>query len=173
MRPFFFFAFFCCLLLVCSCKAPISRDRMVEIMVDMYQFEQTIRDQLQFYPIADTTLVYAAIFHKYGYSVKDYQRSLAYHLQKPDKLKKAMIPYRDQLMKRKNALQEEMEKEIRMEKFMRDFTPRFNYTLPTEPPFSIIVDSIVHQNLDSLKRWLLYPLPDSTIHLPFIIKQKK
>jgi len=157
MRPFFFFGLFCCLLLVCSCKAPITRDQIVEIMVEMYLFEQTMSDHPQFNPIADTTLVYDAILQKHGYSVKDYHRSLTYHLQKPDKLKKVIIPYRDRLMKRKNALKEEMEKDIRIEKFMRDFTPRFSYTPPSEPPFSIIVDSIVHQNLDSLKWWSLNP----------------
>ena len=157
MRPFFFFGLVSSMLLVCSCKAPVSKDRMVEIMVEMYLFEQTINDYPKLRPIADTTLVYAAILHKHGYSVKDFQRSIAYHLQKPDKWKKVMIPYRDQLMKRKNALQEEVEKDIRMEKFMRDFSPRFTYTPPTEPPFSIIIDSIVRQNLDSLKWWSLNP----------------
>jgi DNA-binding transcriptional MerR regulator len=145
---------------------------MVEIMVEMFMFEQTVRDHREFSPIADTTLVYAAILRKHGYSVKEYNRSLAYHLQKPDKLKKAMISHRDQMMKRKNALQEEVDKALRMAEVEKAYRPRFTYMLPSAPPFSLVIDSVQLQSPDSLRSRFTPPPPDSSFLLPKVLKPK-
>ena len=97
---------FCCTLLLFSCKSvPISRDRMAKIIVEMSMIDQMVQDQPEVRLATDTALVYEAIFRKYGYTQKEFDLSLTYHIQKPNKLSKKIAPYRDQLVSRRDALQ--------------------------------------------------------------------
>jgi len=152
-------------MLLCSCSVPISKDRLAELMIEMYMFEQQIQNHPDLNRITDTALVYAAILHKHGYSMNDYQRSITHHLKKPDKLKKALIPYRDQIMYRKNALQQaldETNREPDPEEIKAEFR-LFSPTRPSVPPFTLYVDSIVPWSIDSMLWWTI---PDTTLIAP-------
>ena len=106
MKPNMFITLFCCALLLISCKnVPVSRDRLAQIIVEMSLVDQMVQDQPMLRFASDTALVYEAIFQKYGYSEKEFQRSLTHHLQKPAKLSKKLTSYRDQMLSKKNALQ--------------------------------------------------------------------
>jgi len=151
MRPNFLPRFFYGLLLLCSCSAPISVDRMAEITGEMLLIDQMISDYPIYSSIADTTLIYTAILQKYGYSEAEYLRSFAYHIQKPEKFKRAMVRYRDQMMKKKNALQEEVNKAL---------LPQDTSILVKFPPISLWIDSVALNRLDSL----------NNLPFPFILK---
>ena len=153
MRPNLLFSIFCCTLLICSCRAPISRERTAEIMVEMYMFDQKAQDYPELHRIADTTMAYTAILHKHGYSVNDFNRSLAYHLQKPEKFKKALIPLRDQILNQRNALQNEMDEELKRLEREKDTLFHFKLFRPAFPSFNLLVDTLDTWCIDSLKWW--------------------
>ena len=155
MRPYIFWGVLCCMLPLCSCNAPISRDRLAEITIEMYLFEQKIQDHPDLNLITDTTLVYAAILQKHGYSVNDYNRSVTHHLKKPEKLKKALIPYRDQIMIKKNALQQALEDANKEPEEIKAEYRRFFPTRPPTPPITLYVDSIAPWSIDSLLWWII------------------
>ena len=142
---------FCCTLLFFSCKSvTISRDHLAEIIVEMSMVDKMLQEQYELHRASDTSLVYAAVLHRHGYTVKEFNNSLTYHLQKPDKLNKKLVSYREQLLEKKNALNKEIDNAAR--------------TVP--------VDSTLIRYIDSLTRcWLLdsvdvrplvlLPVPDS------------
>jgi len=78
---------------------------MAQIITEMSMVDQMVQDQTETRLATDTALVYEAIFRKYGYTQKEFDHSLTYHLQKPNKLSKRIAPYRDQLLNRRNELQ--------------------------------------------------------------------
>ena len=88
-------------------------DRLAEVTVEMFKVDQLIQDQPRFFSVSDTTLVYAAVLRKYGYSVQDYHRSLTRHIQRPEKFKNALVAYRDQMVKQRDALQKEIDEAAR------------------------------------------------------------
>ena len=153
MRQSIFLSVLCCMWL-CSCDAPISRDRLAEIMIEMYMFEQHIQTRPHLSPISDTTLVYASILQKYGYSVNDYQRSLAHHLKRPDKFKKTLIPHRDQMLERKYELQKAFDDAMRTPEEIKEEYRLFFPVPPPLPPFILHLDSIAPQHTDHLQWWI-------------------
>lgn len=71
----------------CSRKGIIPSGKMARILHDMYLIDAEIENDGDYSAMADTTLVYAAVFDEYGYSVDDFQRSLDYYLHNPIKFK--------------------------------------------------------------------------------------
>ena len=150
-RPTLFLSICCCMITFYSCSPPISRDQMAQIMVEIYSLDQNILNYPDLFTIGDTTMVYAALLKNNGYSVKDFNRSIARHLQKPDKMKKALTPYRDELMKKKNALQNELDEASKELEVMEIIYPRKPIRDITYPLLSPNLDTVTMQSIDSLK----------------------
>lgn len=72
----------------CSCSRSnriIPEKKMAEVYADMFLADQWIHDHPQYRSKADTTLFYDAIFQKHGYKFGDYEASLDYYIDHPDK----------------------------------------------------------------------------------------
>ena len=69
-----------------SCRGPrvIPKDDLTDIYYDMFLLDQQIREDNDLRKQADTTLVYEAVFNKYGYDTDDYLYSLKYYLRDPE-----------------------------------------------------------------------------------------
>lgn len=73
----------------CSSKGRIIPKRtMVKIYEDMLMADQWLKDFPDNNEKADTTLFYERVFKKYGYSFKDYDASINYYIDRPDKFTK-------------------------------------------------------------------------------------
>ena len=80
------------LLAAVSCKGPqrIERDDLENIFYEIFLQDQLIRANPELRHQADSSLVYEAIFNKYGYTTDDYLYSLNYYVQEPVRLAKVM-----------------------------------------------------------------------------------
>lgn len=63
----------------------IPKSKMVLIYADMFLADQWLSDHPSAKGIADTTLFYEPIFRRYGYTSKDYDASVSYYIDRPDK----------------------------------------------------------------------------------------
>ena len=63
----------------------IPRDKMAQIYADMLLMDQWIIAHPEARRTADTTLVYEAVFERYGYDSDDYRASVGFYLQDPDR----------------------------------------------------------------------------------------
>lgn len=68
----------------------IPKSKLEDIYFDMFMADEWLRDNTDVKGIADTTLFYEPIFHRYGYSFKDYDASVSYYIDRPDKFNKIM-----------------------------------------------------------------------------------
>ncbi len=85
------------LLTVLSCGAcqkhrakVIPASALSEIYADMFMADQWIQQNSRARRTADTMALYRPILEKYGYTVEDYDASVAYYLHKPDKYSKIL-----------------------------------------------------------------------------------
>ena len=131
---------------------------MAEMMIEMYILDQYAYDFPDLLPIADTTLVYEAIFNKYGYNTRTFHRSLARHLQKPDKLKKAFALHREQIALRRSALQKALDHAAKVAEMGDELPFRFALLPLHLHKFTPYVDSVALWRLDSIVWWK----PDTT-----------
>lgn len=74
-----------------ACLSGCGRDAKVmppnmmsQVYFDMFMMDKWIRETPEVRAEADTTLVYEAIFRKYGYTTDDYNKSLDYYLDNPE-----------------------------------------------------------------------------------------
>ncbi|MCQ2183424.1 MAG: DUF4296 domain-containing protein [Bacteroidales bacterium] len=58
---------------------------MSDIYFDMFVTDQWLRDHYDIKGKADSMLVYEPIFNKYGYTTADYDNSVTYYLERPEK----------------------------------------------------------------------------------------
>lgn len=73
----------------CERKAVvIPAGKMSQIYFDMLLVDRWIRQNSDVMEEADTTLVYEPIFREYGYSTKDYNKSLDYYIEHPEEYQK-------------------------------------------------------------------------------------
>jgi len=63
----------------------IPEDDMAAIYADMFLSDQWLRDNQDKRKVADSTLFFDPIFKKYGYSFEQYDRSVVYYADHPDK----------------------------------------------------------------------------------------
>ena len=73
-----------------SCRGPrvIPKDTLTDIYVDMFMADQQVREENIPRPQMDTTLVYEAVFNKYGYDTDDYLHSVREYLKDPERFAK-------------------------------------------------------------------------------------
>ena len=77
-------------LLVAACRGPrvIPKDTLTDIYVDMLMADQYVREENISRKQLDTTLVYEAVFEKYGYDTDDYLHSVRHYLKDPERFAK-------------------------------------------------------------------------------------
>ncbi len=68
----------------------IPKSKMVLIYADMFLADQWLIGHSDAKAIADTTLFYEPIFRRYGYTSKDYDASVSYYIDRPDKFNKVL-----------------------------------------------------------------------------------
>lgn len=80
-----------CLLAGCAHHGRvIPEEKMARIYRDMFLSDQWVRDVPGARVKADTTLFFDPIFKRYGYSFEDYDRSIHYYLDHPEKYSKIL-----------------------------------------------------------------------------------
>lgn len=104
-------AFLAALLLMISCGGDgrvIPKKKMSEIYADMFTADQWISQNYKASRVADTTMVYEAIFEKYGYDSEDYRKSVDHYIQDPDRfariLRQTVLVLEDRMADQKAEL---------------------------------------------------------------------
>ena len=72
----------------CQRTRIIPRDTLADIYMDMFLADQVVREENIPHAQMDTTLVYEAVFRKYGYDTDDYLNSVRYYLKDPERFAK-------------------------------------------------------------------------------------
>lgn len=117
----------------------IPADTFSEIYADMFLADQWIASNSRYRRKADTSLFYVPIFGKYGYSLKDYDLSVRYYLESPDKYAK--------ILKQSAAL---LEKDFKRLKKIEDAINKRPVFEPYKPEY-FDKDSLMLK--DTLKMW--------------------
>ena len=99
-------------LLVCACLLPscrhvkiMSERDMSDIYAEMFLADQWLNDNPGLRKTADTTRFYETIFRKFGYGFEDYDASVNYYLNHPEKYKKIIERTQDKLRKTQKSLE--------------------------------------------------------------------
>ena len=69
----------------CGKGRVIPRDKMARIYAEMFVVDQWLKADREAGRRADTSLVYEPIFNKYGYTARDYRRSVQRYMEDPDR----------------------------------------------------------------------------------------
>lgn len=95
-----------------SCRGPrvIPRDELTDIYYDMFLLDQQIREDNDLRKQADTTLVYEAVFNKYGYDTDDYLYSLKYYLRDPEHFARVLEDVSARYQEQVSVLDKEIER---------------------------------------------------------------
>ncbi|MBO7397084.1 MAG: DUF4296 domain-containing protein [Bacteroidales bacterium] len=136
------------LLMAVSCKGPrrIPREKLEEIMYDMFLADQQIRQNNSLRTQADTSLVYEGIFERYGYDTDDFLYSLEYYLFDPDRMQKVLETVNEKFRDQAVEVKKQMDYERWFNGLMDIYHRPFSTKLPKLPPMP--VDSL-KMSLDS------------------------
>lgn len=88
----------------CNGKGIIPRSDMAEITADLFMVDQWFEQNQRYARMTDTSLVYAEVFEKYGYTGDDYLKSLDYYMLDSDRYVKVVKKSRSILEKRLKAV---------------------------------------------------------------------
>ena len=99
--------------LAAACRGPriIPKDTLTDIYVDMLMADQFVREENISRNQLDTTLVYEAVFEKYGYDTDDYLHSVRYYLKDPERFAKVFEEVAKRLEGEVSALDKIIEKQ--------------------------------------------------------------
>lgn len=109
---------------------------MSRIYEDMFLADQWLRDTPAARPVADTTLFFDPIFKRYGYTFADFDRSVGYYLDRPEKYAKILSRASERLRHEK----ERMDKELTVLRDLQDERERLHELYGSERDFR--VDSV-------------------------------
>ena len=111
---------------LCGCGRParvISPEKMTRIYHDMFLADQWLRDNPEARKMADTTLFFDPVFRSHGYSFEDFDRSVQYYLDHPDKYTKILGRASERLRKEGERMQKAADeltaREIELDRFRR------------------------------------------------------
>ena len=102
------------LLCLYSCREKesiIPKDIMSQIYYDIYMTDEAVDVNYGLRRMADTMRIYEPIFNKYGYTTDDYNRSVDFYLERPDKFEDVFEDTKTMLEKRKAELNSILEAE--------------------------------------------------------------
>jgi len=113
---------------LCACghrNRIIPENKLVRIYHDMFLADQWVRDHPDSRSDVDTTLLFDPIFHRYGYTFEDYDRTVQYYLDRSEQFVKILNRVETQLRKEGESLQQEADRltarEIELSKFRRAY----------------------------------------------------
>lgn len=113
---------------LCACghrNRIIPENKLVRIYHDMFLADQWVRDHPDARTDVDTTLIFDPIFHRYGYSFEDYDRTVQYYLDRSEQFVKILNRVETQLRKEGETLQQEADRltarEVELNKFRRAY----------------------------------------------------
>ena len=89
----------------------IPEKKMMDLYADMYLADQWVRDHPPLREVVDTTLLFDPIFRRHGYSFADYDRSVHYYLDRPEKYAKLLSRASERMRKEATKLGEEAERQ--------------------------------------------------------------
>ena len=99
-------------LLVCACLLPscrhvkiMSERDMSDIYAEMFLADQWLNDNPGLKRTADTTRFYETIFRRFGYGFEDYDASVNYYLNHPEKYKKIVEMAQNKLRSTQKSLE--------------------------------------------------------------------
>lgn len=118
----------------------IPASKMADIYADMFLADQWISSRYSERRKADTTLFYAPIFEKYGYTTEDYDASVKYYVSKPDDYSKILKTAALKLDRKAKYLQ-------KVEDYYNNRKPEFSPYVPKNFSF----DSLMV--CDTMMRW--------------------
>lgn len=72
----------------CQRTRIIPKDTLADIYMDMFLADQVVREENIPHAQMDTTLLYEAVFRKYGYDTDDYLNSVRHYLKDPERFAK-------------------------------------------------------------------------------------
>ena len=84
---------------------------MSKIYYDIYMTDEAVDVNYGLRKMADTMRIYEPIFNKYGYTTEDYNRSVSFYLERPDKFESVFEDTKTMLEKRKAQLNAILEAE--------------------------------------------------------------
>ena len=95
----------------------IPGKKLMKLYTEMYLADQWLRDNPDLRRAADTTLFFDPIFRRHGYTFEDYDRSVHYYLDRPEKYGKLLNKAADRIRKESAELQKvaDEEREYRRE----------------------------------------------------------
>ena len=102
------------LLCLSSCREKesiIPKDIMSQIYYDIYMTDEAVDVNYRLRRMADTMRVYEPIFNRYGYTTEDYNRSVNFYMERPDKFEDVFEDTKTMLEKRKAELNSILEAE--------------------------------------------------------------
>ena len=103
------------LCLISSCKRGnrvIPKDKFAEIYAEMFVLDQWLDDNRDVRRMADTTLVYAPVLDKYGYSYNDYLLSVEEYMRDPMRYSRILRSTSEILNRRLEELKAVQEEEL-------------------------------------------------------------
>lgn len=117
------------LAMLCGCgrrARVIPAEKLTRIYHDMFLADQWIRDNPEARKVADTTLFFDPIFRRYGYDFEDYDRTVHYYLDHPEKYSKILTRASDRLRKEGERMQHEADlitaREVELAAYRRGYT---------------------------------------------------
>lgn len=104
-----------------SCRGPrvIPRDELTDIYYDMFLLDQQVREDPDLRKQADTTLVYEAVFNKYGYDTDDYLLTLNQYLKDPERFARVLEDVSKRFQDQVAGLDKEIERLDRLAGLLR------------------------------------------------------
>ena len=101
----------------------IPEDKFARIYVDMFLADQWLSDHSGSRRKADTTDFYGPVFSSHGYSFRDYNRSMEYYLDKPEryvKIAEKAGEYLDKKIEELKGEEARIEELRKLQKYLRD-----------------------------------------------------
>ena len=104
-----------------SCRGPrvIPKDDLTDIYYDMFLLDQQVREDPELWKQADTTLVYEAVFNKYGYDTDDYLLTLNQYLKDPERFARVLEDVSKRFQDQVAGLDKEIERLDRLAGLLR------------------------------------------------------
>ena len=123
----------------------IPRGKLAKIYAEMLVMDQWAQSESHLRATADTSLIYEPVFHKYGYDIQDYTRSVEYYMQDPERFSRILRESTDILQARieeLNALKKQMRRLEEIKSFVTDFDISEFYPCLSDEPYVHYYDSL-------------------------------
>ena len=104
----------------CRREVIIPKDKMSDIITELYLADQYISVHHKYSVQRDSTRLFAAILNEYGYTEDDYRRSTSYYLERKDSYENILAAAKEMLVERQQALREKIHRDSYQEEILSD-----------------------------------------------------